>query len=69
MVRLPLETHEKYKTVQTKMINDIRRVTGKPNLNISLNKVFDVVVNPNYNENFIQVDLKKLSSVATRTRK
>ena len=67
MVRMPREVHDKYMNIKINMEKDLRSFTGKP---IMMNKTnfFDVLVN--YNENFIQVDIPKLSNILnTRKRR
>lgn len=67
-VRMPVEVHQKYLNVKIKMEDDIRKITGKKNLHLTMPKVYNAVVSPDFNENYIQVDLKKLASVARKKK-
>ncbi len=49
------------------MQNDITKVTGKK-VNLPMTKVFKAVISPQYNENYIQVDLKKLVDLSKKRR-
>ena len=66
MVRMPRNVHEKFMNIKMDMEKDLRSFTGKP---IQMNKTtfFDVLAN--HNENFIQVDIPKLSNILTDKRR
>jgi len=66
MVRMPRSVHEKFMNIKIDMEKDLRSFTGKP---IQMNKTtfFDVLAN--HNENFIQVDIPKLSNILTDKRR
>lgn len=65
IVRMPIRTYNIYKNVQDNMKKDLSRIENKPleKIKLPMTKVFHAVVSPRYNENFIQVDLRKLSSL------
>lgn len=66
-VRMPAEIYEKYKVVKFKMETDLRKVTGK-NLTLSMPKVFNTVISPEFNRNYIEVDLFKLAALAKKRK-
>jgi hypothetical protein len=67
-VRMPFEIHQKYVNVKHQMENDIQKVTGQKNLRLTMPKVFNAVISPDFNENYIQVDLRKLAKVARKRK-
>jgi hypothetical protein len=62
-VRMPEDVFKIYKGIQVKMQTDISRVVGKP-VKLTMPKVFRAVASPEFNENFIQVDLKKMAKLS-----
>lgn len=56
-VRMPKRVYDRYKNIQRQICLDLRSISGK-DIKMPMTKVFDVVVN--HNENYIQLDLKKL---------
>jgi len=66
-VRMPEDVYGLYKNIQNKMTSDVSRVMGRP-VKLPMTKVFKAVASPELNENFIQVDLKKLSKLSKRLR-
>ena len=66
-VRMPEEIYVKYVDVKHKMENDIKKVSGK-NLTLTMPKVFNAIISPEFNENFIQVDLKRLHDLARKKK-
>ena len=68
IVRMRNDTYERFKAVQEKMNADIRFKTGKPYLELPMIKVFDVVVNPYYNEKLFEIDKVKLVKLSRVNR-
>jgi hypothetical protein len=68
IVRMPEEIYQKYFGVKLRMESDIRRVTGKQYLKLSMPKVFNAIIDPKLNENFIEVDLLRLSKLSQRKK-
>jgi hypothetical protein len=66
-VRMPLEIYKSYKAVQLNMQRDITNLTGKKTP-LPMPKVFKAIISPHFNENFIQVDLKKLVELSRKKR-
>ena len=66
-VRMPEDIYGLYKNIKVKMENDITKVTGKPTT-LTMPKVFKAVASPDFNENFIQIDLRKLVSMGTNRK-
>lgn len=62
-VRMPNETYNLYKRVQANMEKDMSKVTGR-RIPLPMTKVFKAVISPEFNENFIQVDINKLTKFA-----
>lgn len=58
-VRMPEDIHRKYVIIKGNMENDLSRVAGKQ-IKLTMPKVFNAVIDPRVNENYIQVDLKKM---------
>lgn len=58
-VRMPEPVFQRYKDIQVELLNDLKTLTGK-NIKIPMTKIFDIVVSTEWNENYIQIDLKKL---------
>jgi len=58
-VRMPSDIHAKYKIVKQNMENDLSRVAGKP-IKLTMPRVFNAVIDPRVNENYIQIDLKRM---------
>lgn len=67
-VRMPVEIYKQYANIKVNMENDLKKVAGKP-IKLTMPKVFKAVASPDFNENYIQVDLKKLVSLAKEKRK
>lgn len=67
MVRMPSDIYHKYKNVKTKMEMDIQKFTGR-RIPLTMPKVFNAVINPEFNKNFILVDMKKLTELARTKR-
>ena len=68
IVRMPEEIYQKYYGVKLKMESDIRKVTGRQDLRLSMPKVFNTIIDPKMNENFIEVDLFKLSQLSRKKK-
>ena len=66
-VRMPTEIYEKYKAVKFKMETDLHKVTGK-NMTLSMPKVFNTIISPEFNRNYIEVDLFKLAQLAKKRK-
>ena len=66
-VRMPVEIHQKYAGVKLKMENDIKEFSGI-DVKLSWPKFFNTLINPKFNENYIQVDLKKLTELGKKRR-
>jgi len=66
-IRMPSDIYQKYRGVKLKMENDIKEFNGL-DINLTWPKFFNTLINPKYNENYIQVDLKKLSDLAKKKR-
>lgn len=66
-VRMPVEVFNRYKEIKINMERDIKAVTGK-HIPLTMPKVFKAVASPKMNENFIQVDMKKLVELAKQKR-
>jgi len=64
-VRMPYEVFDLYKNIKVRMENDITKVTGRPTT-VTMPKVFKAVVSPDINENYIQIGLKNLISMANK---
>lgn len=58
-VRMPAEIYKRYVFIKNSMEKDITKVTGKQT-KLTMPKVFKAVASPEFNENYIKVDLKKL---------
>lgn len=67
MVRMPIEIMQMYKGAKKNMESDIEKVAGK-RIPLTMPKVFKAVISPQINENYIQVDLKKLVELAKQKR-
>lgn len=67
-VRMPIEIYKQYANIKTNMEKDISKVTGKQ-INLTMPKVFKAVASPDLNENYIQIDLKKLVNLAKEKRR
>lgn len=67
LVRMPIQVYQKYKDVKMKMETDISRFYGR-RIPMTMPKVFKAVIDPKFNENFIEVDLKKLTGLAKNRR-
>lgn len=65
MIRMPKEIYDHYAQIKMKMENDITKKVGAP-LKLSMNNVFNAVVNPKLNNNFIEIDLTKLVKMGKR---
>lgn len=66
-VRMPVEIYDLYKGIKNDMQNDIKKVTGK-DIKLTMPKVFKAVASPQFNENFITVDLRKLAELGKQRR-
>lgn len=67
MLRMPKDIYDRYLGVKQKMESDISRVAGTP-LKLSMPSVFNAVINPELNDNFIEVDLKKLRRLGKKIK-
>jgi hypothetical protein len=56
---MPAEIYKRYVFIKNSMEKDITKVTGKQT-KLTMPKVFKAVASPEFNENYIKVDLKKL---------
>ena len=63
MIRMPSEIYKRYKDTKVKMETDIQKFTGK-RIPLTMPKVFNAVINPEFNHNFIEIDMKKLTDLA-----
>jgi len=61
LVRLPEEVYKKYYGIKMKMEQDI----GSP---LSMPKVFNALVDPNYNPDLIEINLGKLRDISRKRR-
>lgn len=59
MVRMPKDVHDKYMNIKIRIEQDLTRMSGHPII-LSKPQLFQTIVD--YNENFIEVDLGKLSN-------
>lgn len=66
-VRMPVETYNRYLDIQKKMRIDLRSMTGR-DIKLPMTKVFKAVASPQFNENFIQIDLRKLNDFVKRRK-
>lgn len=66
-VRMPKEVYDQYKKIKVKMEVDIQKYYGK-RVPMTMPKVFKAISSPEYNENFIQIDIKNLVSLARKKR-
>jgi len=67
-VRMPEEIYRRYVNIKVGMEKDITKVTGKET-KLTMPKVFKAVASPDFNENYIQVDMKKLIKLAQEKRR
>ncbi len=67
-VRMPVDVYNIYKGLKVKMETDIKNISGKQ-IPLTMPKVFKAVASPEFNENFIEIDLKKLTEFAKRGRR
>lgn len=67
-VRMPEEIYQKYTRVQQKMNFDLRKITGRKDIKLTMPKVFNAVISPNLNENCIQVDFSKMIMLAKKKK-
>jgi hypothetical protein len=67
-VRMPEDVYKLYKNIQVKMEKDITKVTGKETT-LTMPKVFRAVASPDFNENFIQVDLRNLIKMSKEKKR
>lgn len=58
-VRMPVQTYERYFQIRQQMQHDLSHIAGKP-IKIPMTKVFKAIASPEFNENFIQINLKKM---------
>lgn len=66
-IRMPTDVFQRCKGVKLKMESDIREFSGCE-AKISWPKFFNTIINPKFNENYIQIDLKKLTELAKKRR-
>jgi len=66
-VRMPAEIYNRYVNIKVNMEQDITKVTGKPT-KLTMPKVFKAVASPDFNENFIQIPMKKLVKLSKEKR-
>jgi hypothetical protein len=59
-VRIPVETYARYKHIKTNVELDLKKYSGKT-IKVPMTKVFKMVASPEFNENYIQLDLGKVS--------
>lgn len=67
-VRMPEEIYNLYRNVNQQQNNDLLKL-GVQNRSIPMNFTFKSVVDPKINENFIEIDLKKLMNNTKPKRK
>jgi hypothetical protein len=67
-VRMPENIYKDYKNVKAKMEGDIEKVTGR-RIPLTMPKVFRAIISPEFNSNFIEVDLKKLVNLAREKKR
>lgn len=66
-VRMPEDIFRIYKGIQVKMKTDLKKFTGK-DIKVTMPVVFKAVASPEFNKNFIEVNLKDLAYLAKRRR-
>jgi hypothetical protein len=66
MIRMPSDTYDQYMRIKFKMETDLHHFTGKP-VRMSNTTFFGTLIN--LNENVIEVDLPKLSSIVNNGRR
>ena len=59
-VRMPEDTYKRYKTIKTNVEFDLKKFSGGKTIKIPMTKVFKMVASPEFNENYIQLDLNKV---------
>lgn len=67
LVRIDKETRKRLEQLRNSIEGDIKNYTGKRK-KVSFGKVIKFAVLPRYNENFIQLDLGKVSKELRRIR-
>ena len=67
-VRMPNETYDRYYKIKLKMEADIAKLVGRK-IPLPMTKVFKAVASPEFNENFIQIDLPKLVKLAREKKR
>jgi len=65
MVRVDKEDIDRLKNMRNMIQFDINKATGK-NIKLPIGTVVKIAINPNFNENYIQTDLKKLAKLFGR---
>lgn len=59
-VRIPIETYKRYKAIKTNVEVDLKKISGGKTIKVPMTKVFKMVASPDFNENYIQLDLHKV---------
>ena len=67
-VRMPEEIYRKYRNVGNKMNQDLRKITGKKDIHLTMPKVFNAIISPDLNEHCIQVDFSKMINLARKKK-
>jgi hypothetical protein len=67
-VALPSDVYNIYKNIKVNMENDIEKVAGK-RIPLTMPKVFRAVASPEFNANFIEIDIRKLTQLAKEKRR
>lgn len=67
-IAVPKDVYQNIWNTKDNMEKDISRITGK-RIPMTLPKVLRATFHPKYNENFIQVDIKKLVDLAKKKRR
>ncbi len=66
-VRMPVLIYRRYTQIRANMERDLTKITGKPT-KLTMPKVFRAVASPEFNENYIKVDMKKLVKLSKEKR-
>lgn len=66
-VAVPSDVYQNLTKTKERMEKDVSRFAGR-RIPMTFSKVLRATFDPNYNENFIQVDIKKLSNLAKQKR-
>lgn len=59
-VRMPIEVYNRYKQIKVNTEHDLKKFSGGKVIKLPMTKVFKMVASPDFNENYIQFDLRKV---------